>query len=214
MTETEYSDDQLSEDEKRALSALPTGKLPPAELEEKIVAQLKDKGLIESSTESRWTGTLRYVAVAAAAALIFALGVEVGSIRSSAPDGGTESSDTRQFMLLLFESPGRYQSVPEARITERVSEYGNWMRGVVESGVDISGEKLKDEGRALFAGSAGMQVNAIPPPSEGRLLAGYFAIEASSLDEALRIGSSCPHLKYGGEIEVREIDRITNTKTH
>ncbi|MCH7879423.1 MAG: hypothetical protein IH914_08945 [candidate division Zixibacteria bacterium] len=219
MTDQEYPDDELYDSEKRALDALPGEKLPPAELEERVVAELKRRRLITSSGESRRSRVVRYVSIAAAAALIFALGIEVGSMRAGAPGDGAESTGARQFMLLLFESPGLFQPVPEDRAMEQIGEYSAWARSLAESGVNISGEKLKDEGHALFAGAdgaagtEGMQISAIPARSEGRLLAGYFSIEAASLDEALKISSTCPHLKYGGEIELREIDQITDENT-
>lgn len=116
-------------------------------------------------------------------------------------------------MLLLFETPGVFQTLPPERSSEQVNEYVNWARGVAMSGVNISGEKLKEEGRALFAGPEGMQISAIPAASEGRILAGYFAIEAENFEQALSISSSCPHLKYGGEIELREVDQMTDVNT-
>lgn len=222
MKDQEYPDDDLYDSEKRALDALPGEKLPPAEIEERVVAELKRRRLITSSGESRRSRVVRYVSIAAAAALIFTLGIEVGSMRAEAPGDRAESTGARQFMLLLFESPGLFQPVAEERAMEQIREYGAWARSLAESGVNISGEKLKDEGQALFAGAAGaagangaegMRISAIPARSEGRLLAGYFSIEVASLDEALKISSTCPHLKYGGEIELREIDQITDAIT-
>ena len=40
------------------------------------------------------------------------------------------------------------------------------------------------------------------------IVGGYFLIEAVDYDEAVQICRSCPHLKYGGRIELREIDAI------
>ncbi len=214
MTDKDNQEDHLSDDEKRALDALAQDKLPPAELEERIVEELKSRQLIISSGEPRRSGVWRYVPSVAAAVLIFALGMEVGSIRTIAPDDIVQSSGQRRFMLLLFETPGKFQALPPERAKEYVNEYVNWARSVGESGVNISGEKLKDEGRALFAGAEGMQISSIPARSEGRLLAGYFAIEAESLEQALKVSSSCPHLKYGGEIELREIDAVTKSNTN
>lgn len=218
MTDKEFPNDDLTDDlseaEKRSLAALAKDKLPPAELEERIVAELRSKQLITSSSVTRWTGVLRYVSAAAAAVLIFALGMEIGARRASLSGDGASSSGARQFMLLLFETPGVFQALPPERANEQVTEYVNWARSVAMSGVNISGEKLKEEGRTLFAGSEGMQISAIPAASEGRSLAGYFAIEAEDFEQALKISSSCPHLKYGGEIELREIDQNTESITH
>jgi hypothetical protein len=51
-------------------------------------------------------------------------------------------------------------------------------------------------------GSAG---GAPLPPGEARL-AGYFLIRAADRRTALEIARSCPHVRYGGRIVVREIE--------
>ncbi|MGQ0715255.1 MAG: sigma-70 family RNA polymerase sigma factor [Gemmatimonadaceae bacterium] len=40
------------------------------------------------------------------------------------------------------------------------------------------------------------------------VIGGYFAIEAADYDEAVAIARSCPHIKYSGRIEVREVDVV------
>ena len=37
-------------------------------------------------------------------------------------------------------------------------------------------------------------------------MGGYFLIKAPSIEKARKIASTHPHLKYGGEIEVRPLD--------
>ena len=41
------------------------------------------------------------------------------------------------------------------------------------------------------------------------LLGGFFLIAAKGSDEACRLAESWPHFKYGGSIEVRQIDPMT-----
>ena len=44
------------------------------------------------------------------------------------------------------------------------------------------------------------------PYSESKeVLGGYYIIEAASYDNAVEHAQSCPHLEYGGTIEVRQI---------
>lgn len=84
-----------------------------------------------------------------------------------------------EFTHVLFLSNGpTYRPGPG-----RVDEYRTWARGL---DVPVTGAKLK-------AGDSP--------------LSGYFMIRASSLAEAQRIASTCPHVRHGGTIEVREIDR-------
>jgi len=41
----------------------------------------------------------------------------------------------------------------------------------------------------------------------GSGIGGFFIIAADSRERALQLAQTCPHLKYGGTIEVREIER-------
>jgi len=40
------------------------------------------------------------------------------------------------------------------------------------------------------------------------VLGGYYIIEAASYDQAIERSRDCPHLEYGGTIEVRQVDMI------
>ena len=39
-------------------------------------------------------------------------------------------------------------------------------------------------------------------------MGGFFIVKASDYSEAVEISESCPHLGYGGTIELRQIDEI------
>lgn len=111
-----------------------------------------------------------------------------------------------QFTLLLFEND-RYE-VPgdDAAMTARVQEYGGWARSIAETGRFVSGEKLSDEG-CWCRMEAGAMTVAKPIADAGRgVLAGYFVIGAADFDEALKLANTCPHLKYGGSVEIRRIE--------
>ncbi len=48
------------------------------------------------------------------------------------------------------------------------------------------------------------------PYSETKeVLGGYYTIEAASYEQALDRARDCPHLEYGGTIEVRQVDEMT-----
>ena len=38
------------------------------------------------------------------------------------------------------------------------------------------------------------------------MIGGLFTIKAADYDEAVEISKECPHLKYGGRVELREIE--------
>jgi hypothetical protein len=92
----------------------------------------------------------------------------------------------REFLLLLHETP-------ESANRGSAEEYGRWARS---TGAMRDGEKLTD------------QVSVLGPGHSDGSLAGFFKITARSRDEAEAIARTCPHLRYGGWIEVREIARL------
>jgi len=70
-----------------------------------------------------------------------------------------------------------------------------------------AGEKLTfDAGRAMRAAGGRIMVTDGPYAESKELLGGFFVIAAADYDEACHLAESCPHFKYGGTIEVRQID--------
>lgn len=184
--------------ERAGLAALPREQAPPPELQEKIVHALKARGLILlSSTVRAWTFP-RAAGALAAAILIGAIGFGLGKWQRNAAE---ISSSRPLFVLFLYdgdESPGHEK--------EQVEEYRNWAVHVSQTGRMVSGEKLKYEGRVMRLASGGLEIGGLTGEPRNAALGGYFLIAAKNLEEAARIAASCPHLKYGGTIAVREID--------
>ena len=67
-----------------------------------------------------------------------------------------------------------------------------------------------DDPRAIASVARDGQVRVTDGPySETKeVLGGYYIIEAGSYDQAIERSRDCPHLEYGGTIEVREVDKI------
>jgi hypothetical protein len=181
-------DRDLSAEERRALRALADGPEPPPALEAATVRLLAKAGLI-GSRRPEWR---MHLAAAAAALVLFGLGLAVGA-RRAAP--GAAVSGAPRFVLLLYDAPDE-KALTAALMEARVAEYRNWARGVRASGREISGEKLEPEARPLG-----------PPEGAGTgwPLGGYFVISARDLDAAVAVALTCPHVKHGGRIEVRAL---------
>lgn len=184
---------EKDEEEVPVLSGLKRQVDPPPDLEDRIVARLHAKGLLRRDAKGhagRWT-------TAAAAVVLLALGFAAGriSFRGAAPVQYTH-------ILLLREDSSFHQpAVNEATL---VREYGDWARGLAQSGTPISGEKLGVESR-LVRGSVARSATSFP---DG-VIAGFFLVKSASDEDALRIARQCPHLRYGGAIELRRIDSTT-----
>ena len=180
----------------RLSADLPRELSPRPEVEERIVAALRARGLIRTSwTRSRFAA--RLVAAAAGLALV-AVGFAAG--RGSAGRAEDAPAEPRFALFLLRGS----ELLPENPQEEagRVEEYRSWARGLAGAGRFVSGEKLEDRGEQIGAPAG---APASPPEEEVR---GYFVISAGNFDEALAIARQCPHLRHGGRILVRPIAKV------
>jgi hypothetical protein len=108
------------------------------------------------------------------------------------------------FVLFLY---GDSPETPPGDMS-KVVEYGKWARAISMSKRVITGEKLKDGGRLLRTVQGQLEIREVGEAEEPDVLGGYFLIEAENYDEAIKVAITCPHLKYGGLIELRQIDQI------
>lgn len=113
------------------------------------------------------------------------------------------------YLLLLHEKPIDYSQFSAEQIQGVIAEYVAWRHKIAAEGKLIGGEKLKDEGGRHLSGHNGsLRVTDGPYTEAKELIGGYFAISAANYDEAVETASGCPHLKYGGRIELREIEAV------
>lgn len=111
------------------------------------------------------------------------------------------------FMLLLHDRTTQQGDLSPEQIQGIIAEYVAWRDKIEEQGRLIGGEKLADDnGRQLTNDNGEIRVTDGPYAEAKEMLGGYFAIKAADYDEAVEISRSCPHLKYGGRIELRKID--------
>jgi hypothetical protein len=72
-----------------------------------------------------------------------------------------------------------------------------------------AGDKLTDEpGKVVRRRDGQVRVTDGPYSETKEVLDGYYIIEAASYDQAIERSWDCPHLEYGGTIEVRQVDMI------
>jgi hypothetical protein len=152
---------------------------------------------------------MRQLALPAAVAAALLIGVALGRMLASSSDRVSAAGrDARsQFLLLLHERPTS-RAIPPVELPRVVAEYAAWARQLQQRGVLVAAEKLADDpGRWVLPRPDGIHVESGAPSAAGAI-GGYFVIAADSYDQAVRIARECPHLKYGGEIEVRAIERV------
>jgi hypothetical protein len=192
------NDNGLSSEEREKFATLSRQRQPLPALENRIISLLKSKGLILLTPSQRFFTTPRLAGAFAAIALV-ALGFSLGKWQrhTSQPDTGLQT-----FMMLLHES-GRV----DEHEADKVVEYGNWAQTIARANQLVAGEKLRYDGRLLRRVAGQLEVREFAPREDSDHLGGYFLIQARDYDEALKIAAGCPHLKYGGVVELRQIDK-------
>ena len=192
----ENFEEELSAEEREAFDRLAREKQPPALLETQVIRSLKEAQLLRQPTTQWRRRAPRIVGLLAASLLIFFGGVLVGAKWWGARASRPGPSSPRFMLVLNAAEPSRPRSLEEVK--RIVDEYRGWASGLRDQGISVEGEKLKEEIRVVGEDQARQQ----------KRISGYFLIGAPDFDQAVQIASGCPHLKYGGTIEVRQIDRF------
>lgn len=111
------------------------------------------------------------------------------------------------YLLLLHEKPSDFSNLSPDAIQAVIAEYVEWSQKIAEQGKLVGGQKLKDEGGKHLSGFGDDFRATDGPFAEAKeVVGGIFTINAASYDEAVEVSKDCPHLKYGGRIEVREVE--------
>jgi len=160
--------------------------VPDGALEERVVGELSRRGLLAPGARAR-----RPWPLAIAAAVLLAFGAGWMTARETLNPRQPAVAQTGRWVMLLYRIPG------EKPASERVAEYRSWAAEAKDSGVVVSGEKLDNGGWALSWDRSSW--------SDSADVSGYFVVQATDADKAMRIARSCPHVKYGGKVELRRI---------
>lgn len=132
------------------------------------------------------------------AAGLLAAGFWVGQSRyAPAP---VAQSEKPQFALLV-----KADDVPPAEPGQQFREYGAWVQNLKAERF-AGGEALHGKAWSLHqSGDEPVQVTEFELEGNKEEISGYFLFEAADAEEALKIAKTCPHLKYQGTLELREI---------
>jgi hypothetical protein len=114
-----------------------------------------------------------------------------------------------KFMLMLFDNPAQDINLSPQQMQQVVAEYKQWAEQLARQGKLVGGDKLAEHGGKTLRGSAGKLIITDGPFAEAKeVLGGYFVINANSLDEAVELSKTCPHIKYGSSIQIRKVDEV------
>jgi hypothetical protein len=109
------------------------------------------------------------------------------------------------FLLLLHRPNGAPPAFSPEAAAAVTRDYVEWNA----AGRRKAGEKLANDGGRMLRAEAGRVMVTDGPYAESKeLLGGFYIIDAADYDEASRLAETCPHLKYGGRVEIRRIDTV------
>lgn len=115
-----------------------------------------------------------------------------------------------RYMLLLHDPVDGFAQMSPEEMQQVIQKYMAWSERLRGAGLFQDGQKLTDEpGRVMRRRGGTVRVTDGPYSETKEVLGGYYIVQAENYDRAVEIARDCPHLEYGGTIEVREIDSLT-----
>ena len=114
-----------------------------------------------------------------------------------------------KYMLLLHDDPTTFAALSPAQIQAIIEKYVLWGNRLRQAGIITESAKLTDEpGRIMRGRGSDIRITDGPYSETKEVLGGYYTIVADSYHHAAERAADCPHLEYGGTIEIREVDVI------
>ena len=111
-----------------------------------------------------------------------------------------------KYMLLLHDRAESFAAMSPEQMQQVIQKYMAWGDSLRNAGVIKDGQKLTDEpGRVIRTNGSQVLVTDGPYSETKEVLGGYYTVEAASYDKAVEVAQSCPHVEYGGTIEVRQV---------
>jgi hypothetical protein len=110
-----------------------------------------------------------------------------------------------KFMLLLYDDPAGWRNISPEEMQKAIAKYMAWGQRLRSKGILVGSDKLQDNGRVIRKSGSQIRVSDGPYAESKEVFGGYFAIDVRDYDAAVEECNDCPHLDYGGTIEVREV---------
>ena len=114
-----------------------------------------------------------------------------------------------QYLLLIFEDPTERDRLDAAERAAIYPGYRAFTTAIQQSGQFLNGDPLEPAGTATTLRLRGGRrlITDGPFAETKEQLVGYYAVEASDLDEALGLAARIPSARFGA-VEVRPILKL------
>ena len=107
-----------------------------------------------------------------------------------------------KYLLLL--RGGEFQQYSSEEMDKIVRKYMDWTDKLRKDGVHVASEELKGGGRVLALKDGEIVDGPFAETKEA--VGGFYLVEAENFAQAAEISNECPHLQFGGLVELREIN--------
>ena len=173
---------------------------PASDARARLDAALRaDRVAALRTTQSRdWVRRSLVAAGIVGAMVVGYAGARWSSVHTESTVVAAPTDASQQYLLLLYDNEAT-NNISATQLQSVIAEYSAWARGLRAAGKLVSAEKLKDEPSAWFGG----EVSVV----DGDRLGGFFLIRVHDAAEARQIAEACPHLKHGGRVELRAIQK-------
>jgi hypothetical protein len=119
---------------------------------------------------------------------------------------------TNQHMFLVRGAPCQRGGLSPQQMQAHMTEVYAWIDGLYKQGLLSAAQPLTPEGKIVSGENGGTISDGVFAESK-EAVAGFFIVNAQTLDEAVNIARSSPILKHGGQLEVRRIAQLTSDVT-
>ncbi|MBB2952279.1 YciI family protein [Sphingobacterium sp. JUb56] len=106
----------------------------------------------------------------------------------------------KEFLLLIRES-STYGNLSVEDMQADIQEHINWVEELVANRHFLEGNPLEANGVTLKKD----MISDGPYIETKECVSGYYKLSVKSLEEATQLAKSCPDLKNGATLEIREI---------
>lgn len=112
----------------------------------------------------------------------------------------------KDFMFVFRNDPSTFADRSPEEMQSSMQKWMDWIGGIAARGKLIDrGNRLNPAGKVI---KPSLVVTDGPYIETKESVGGYTMVRAESLDEAAEMAKGCPILLFGGNVEVREIDRM------
>jgi len=113
------------------------------------------------------------------------------------------------YMLLLHNRLDRPRPSSPDEFAAMMKAYMAWTDKIRAEGRHKGGQKLAENAGKIMRSDGGRVTITDGPYAESKeIVGGFYVISAKDYKEACQVAEGSPHLKYGGRIEVREIEEM------